>query len=63
MGRALFLEERLGVDCLRWAMTQELLSRVAVDDWLDALSLAVVAYDWRQSFDAVWAGRTGHALG
>ena len=49
IGRALFLEERLGFDCLRWAMKQEFLSNVEVDDWLDALSMALVAYDWGRS--------------
>jgi predicted RNase H-like nuclease len=49
IGRALFLEERLGLDCLRWAMKQEFVSNVEVDDWLDALSMALVAYDWRRT--------------
>lgn len=48
IGRALFLEERLGRDCLRWAMWQELQSNVDVDDWLDALAMALVAFHWRQ---------------
>jgi predicted RNase H-like nuclease len=47
LGRAMFLGERLGIDCMRWVMKQELLSDVGVDDWLDALSMSLVAYDWR----------------
>lgn len=48
LGRALYLSERLGFDCLKWVMRLEGQSDIEVDDWLDALSMALVAYDWRQ---------------
>jgi Protein of unknown function (DUF429) len=47
LGRALYLSERLGFDCLKWVMKHEGQVGIDVDDWLDALSMALVAYDWR----------------
>lgn len=48
LGRALYLTKRIGIDCMKWVMKQELESDIGVDDWLDAVSMALVAYDWRQ---------------
>jgi len=48
LGRAFYLTKRIGIDCMKWVMKQELESDIGVDDWLDALSMALVAYDWRQ---------------
>lgn len=47
LGRALYLSERLGFDCLKWVMQLEGQFAIEVDDWLDSLSMALVAYDWR----------------
>lgn len=47
MARAMYLSQRLGMDYLRWVIDQEGLTRINADDWLDALAMAVVAYDWR----------------
>jgi predicted RNase H-like nuclease len=52
MARAMYLSKRLGIDCVRWVIDQEGKTKINVDDWLDALAMAVVAYDWR-----VLAGR------
>jgi predicted RNase H-like nuclease len=47
LGRAHYLSARLGFDCLKWVMTQEARFEIDADDWLDSLSMALVAYDWR----------------
>jgi hypothetical protein len=47
LGRAHYLSARLGFDCLKWVMTQEARFDIEADDWLDSLSMALVAYDWR----------------
>lgn len=44
--RAALLSNRLGRDCLRWVLDVESETRVAADNWLDALALAAVALDW-----------------
>jgi len=52
MARAIYLSKRMGIDCVRWVIDREGKTKIDVDDWLDALAMAVVAYDWR-----VLAGR------
>jgi predicted RNase H-like nuclease len=47
LGRAHYLSQRLSFDCLKWVMTQEGRFGIEVDDWLDSLSMALVAHDWR----------------
>jgi predicted RNase H-like nuclease len=47
LGRAHYSSARLGFDCLKWVMTQEARFEIEADDWLDSLSMALVAYDWR----------------
>jgi|GEM_PF-4049110 len=44
--RANLLADRLDQQVLRWVLQQEGATGVSADDWLDAISMAVVAYDW-----------------
>ena len=44
--RAKLLTDRLNLHILRWVLQQESATGVSAEDWLDALSMAVVAYDW-----------------
>jgi predicted RNase H-like nuclease len=45
--RASLLSKHLGRECIRWAVEQEGTWGINADNWLDALALAAVAYDWR----------------
>jgi predicted RNase H-like nuclease len=58
--RAALLAEHLGRECTRWAIEQEGKSGINADNWLDALAMAVVAYDWRSEEErTVLAGDDG----
>ncbi len=47
IARAMYLSKRLKRDCVRWVIKQEAQTKIKADDWLDALAMAIVAYDWR----------------
>jgi predicted RNase H-like nuclease len=47
LARAMYLSKRLKMDCVRWIIEQEGQTKINADDWLDALAMAVVAFDWR----------------
>jgi hypothetical protein len=73
LARALFLSRRLGIDVVRWVIKQESKTKIKADDWLDALAMAVVAYDWREKGNRwmlggtngspeKWAGQADHLI-
>jgi len=46
LARAAVLSARLELDCLRKVLSWECETDVPADDWLDAMAMAVVAFDW-----------------
>jgi predicted RNase H-like nuclease len=59
LARAGVLQARLCVDVVSWAIRREFETRVAADNWLDALAMALVATDWARNRRQVLKTRDG----
>lgn len=57
--RLSLLRARLGAQVADWLLRTELESGVAVDNWLDALAMLVVAHDWATGARSMLATRDG----
>jgi predicted RNase H-like nuclease len=60
LARAGVLSRHVQFDVLQWALELEARTRVAADNWLDALSMALVARDWALGRRAILSGSDGN---